>query len=231
MVLLLTYIEMGGLQMLSSLWDLKMQLELPGQGFIFPNSGNVIEQFIHEANILHPFYNALSMIFRSLKRLSYGHTVYISGLTCSITKEKRWAHSNQAYPKLSPSKNFLPTFWNNSAFLFSSTICVNSITVVIQLCSLEVLWYENSAGASLVNLSALPAILNSSCLHKQTLLSDISTESSSTYVRASHFIEVIEVGRLEFHIFCCGSLPFATTLNLMTCMFIIVYWLWDKSRG
>ncbi|OWM88058.1 hypothetical protein CDL15_Pgr016631 [Punica granatum] len=74
--------------------------------------------------------------FWSLKRLSYGHTVYISGLTCSLTKDKR----------------------------------------------LEVLWSENNTGASLVNLSTLPAILNSSCLHKLSRLSDLSMQSSSTYI-------------------------------------------------
>ncbi|KAH9624784.1 hypothetical protein KSS87_003727, partial [Heliosperma pusillum] len=72
----------------------------------------------------------------SLGRLSLGHTVYICGLTCSKTKQKR----------------------------------------------LEARWCENDPGASFVNLSCLPAILNSSCLHEPSCLADLSSLGLGTYV-------------------------------------------------
>lgn len=105
-----------------------------------------------------------------------------------------------------------PTFWNNSAFLFLALSgSFDSTSMVSLCCSLEVLWYENSTGASLVNLSALPAILNSSCLHKLTRLSDVSAQSSSTYVRASLFTQAIEAGEILL-VFS------ATTPNWASCL-------------
>ncbi|CAJ1940854.1 unnamed protein product [Sphenostylis stenocarpa] len=74
--------------------------------------------------------------FWSLGRVSLGHTVFISGLTCSIAKQNR----------------------------------------------LEVLWFENGIGASFINLSCLPALINSSCLHKLSQLSDISDQASYAQV-------------------------------------------------
>ncbi|KAG7029015.1 hypothetical protein SDJN02_10198 [Cucurbita argyrosperma subsp. argyrosperma] len=71
----------------------------------------------------------------SLGRVGVGHTVYISGLTCTIKK-------------------------NN----------------------LEALWIENHVGASFVNLSCLPALLTSSCLHKISRLSDLTCNSHGTKV-------------------------------------------------
>uniref|UniRef100_A0A6N2MYV5 PPIase cyclophilin-type domain-containing protein n=1 Tax=Salix viminalis TaxID=40686 RepID=A0A6N2MYV5_SALVM len=47
---------------------------------------------------------------------------------------------------------------------------------------LEATWYDNAAGAFFVNLSCLPALLNSSCLHKLSRLSDLSSEASCTYI-------------------------------------------------
>ncbi|THG18194.1 hypothetical protein TEA_017138 [Camellia sinensis var. sinensis] len=46
----------------------------------------------------------------------------------------------------------------------------------------EVLWFENDVRASFINLSCLPALLNSSCLHKLTCLSDLSSKTRSTHV-------------------------------------------------
>jgi hypothetical protein len=58
-----------------------------------------------------------------------------------------------------------------------------SLFIIIYFtCSLEATWYDNAAGAIFVNLSCLPALLNSSCLHKLSCLSDLSSEASCTYV-------------------------------------------------
>ncbi|KAJ9546519.1 hypothetical protein OSB04_019062 [Centaurea solstitialis] len=72
----------------------------------------------------------------SLGKISIGHTVYIAGLTCCMTKHKR----------------------------------------------IEVSWDEKEAGSFFVNLSCLPALLNSSCIHKSSTLSDLSSQSSNTHV-------------------------------------------------
>ncbi|KAB1213496.1 hypothetical protein CJ030_MR5G003434 [Morella rubra] len=72
----------------------------------------------------------------SLGRLSIGHTVYISGLTCSMTKQN----------------------------------------------GLEALWFENDVGSSFFNLSCLPALLSSSCLHRFSNLCDLSSKTSCTRI-------------------------------------------------
>ncbi|XP_012573329.1 uncharacterized protein [Cicer arietinum] len=75
--------------------------------------------------------------FWSVGRVSLGHTVFISGLTCTASKRQK---------------------------------------------RLEVSWFENGCGASFINLSCLPALLNSSCLHKLSQLSDISHQTSYAQV-------------------------------------------------
>lgn len=81
----------------------------------------------------------------SLGKLGIGHMIYITGLTCSMTKHK----------------------------------------------SIEVSWHEKEGGSFIVNLSCLPALLNSSCLHKSSTLSDLSPKSSNTHV-SQIWIENIE---------------------------------------
>uniref|UniRef100_A0A803MVK8 GATA-type domain-containing protein n=1 Tax=Chenopodium quinoa TaxID=63459 RepID=A0A803MVK8_CHEQI len=46
---------------------------------------------------------------------------------------------------------------------------------------LEARWFENGPGTSFVNLSYLPAILNSSCLHKHSYLADVSRQNTGTH--------------------------------------------------
>ncbi|XWS08494.1 hypothetical protein CRYUN_Cryun40dG0007200 [Craigia yunnanensis] len=72
----------------------------------------------------------------SLGRVSLGHMAYISGLTCSRTKQNRF----------------------------------------------ELSWFEKDTGASFINLSCLPALVNSSCLHKLSRLSDLSSRRSSMHI-------------------------------------------------
>ncbi|XP_057417319.1 uncharacterized protein LOC130711635 [Lotus japonicus] len=75
--------------------------------------------------------------FWSLGRVSLGHTVFISGLTCTMSKKQK---------------------------------------------RLEVSWFENSIGTSFINISCLPALINSSCLHKLSQLADISNQASYAQV-------------------------------------------------
>ncbi|KAG9457855.1 hypothetical protein H6P81_002363 [Aristolochia fimbriata] len=83
----------------------------------------------------------------SLGRLSIGHTIYITGLTCSMKKQKQ----------------------------------------------LELTWFEKEVGASLIDLSGLPAMLNSSCLHKLSYLSDLSCQSNITYICS------VRLGEIDYH--------------------------------
>ncbi|XP_021730330.1 uncharacterized protein LOC110697275 [Chenopodium quinoa] len=114
----------------------------------------------------------------SLGRLSLGHTVYISGLTCAKTKHK----------------------------------------------GLEARWFENGPGTSFVNLSCLPAILNSSCLHKHSYLADVSRQNTGTHicrvwldqieychvntrlahVTCGHFVKTTASGSVECEFCCCS---------------------------
>ncbi|KAF5465102.1 hypothetical protein F2P56_015134 [Juglans regia] len=89
--------------------------------------------------------------FWSLGRLSFGHTVYISGLTCSMTKQNR----------------------------------------------LEALWFENDIRSSFFILSCLPALINSSCLHKVSNLCDLSSQTNSTQMRVQKFLHGVLVKRLQ----------------------------------
>uniref|UniRef100_A0A5B7C8V5 Nucleic acid-binding proteins superfamily n=1 Tax=Davidia involucrata TaxID=16924 RepID=A0A5B7C8V5_DAVIN len=110
----------------------------------------------------------------SLGRLGLGHTVYISGLACSMTKQKH----------------------------------------------LEVLWFENDVGASLINLSCLPALLNSSCLHKSSYLSDLSSQTSSTHICRAWLdqIEHCHVNTRFSHA-RCGHFVNKTPCGVIECQF------------
>ncbi|GAB2265739.1 hypothetical protein Dimus_000776 [Dionaea muscipula] len=46
----------------------------------------------------------------------------------------------------------------------------------------EAFWSENDVGAYFVNVSCLPAMLNSSCLHKLSCLADLSRQQSGTHI-------------------------------------------------
>ncbi|GAV70858.1 hypothetical protein CFOL_v3_14356 [Cephalotus follicularis] len=92
----------------------------------------------------------------SLGRLGLGHIVYISGLTCSMTKQNR----------------------------------------------LEVIWFEKDARASFINLSCLPALLNSSCIHKLSGLSDLSSQTSTMHICRVRLRQIDHVNTRFSHALC-----------------------------
>lgn len=94
----------------------------------------------------------------SLGRLGVGHTIYMSGLTCSRTK-----------------KNML-----------------------------EVSWFEKDDGISFVNISCLPSLLNSSCIHQLSPLSDISGRMYTTHISQVRLdkIELPFVQTVPVHSLC-----------------------------
>lgn len=88
---------------------------------------------------------------------------------------------------------------------------------------LEVSWFEKDVGSSFINLSCLPALLNSSCLHNLSYLSDLSSHMNKTHIcrvrlnqiayhnvnsRFSHalcgrFVNEKSYGLLECNFCCC----------------------------
>ncbi|KAG8098862.1 hypothetical protein GUJ93_ZPchr0013g35593 [Zizania palustris] len=68
----------------------------------------------------------------------------------------------------------------------------------------EVLWIDKEPGSKVVNLSLLPALLNSTCLHNLSLLSDIPHSTNRTHicrVRLDH-IDGNSLKVLLFHNLC-----------------------------
>ncbi|VFQ76934.1 unnamed protein product [Cuscuta campestris] len=94
----------------------------------------------------------------SFGRLSLGHTVFISGLICYMSKQR----------------------------------------------TLELSWFENGPGSYFVNISCLPSLLNSSCLHKFSNLSDLSVRAAGTHVCRVWLdqIEYCQVGTRFSHAPC-----------------------------
>jgi hypothetical protein len=74
--------------------------------------------------------------------------------------------------------------------------------------SQELLWFENGTGASFINLSCLPALINSPCLYKLFKLSDISNQSSYAQVRVSFWITWISICLFVFQFLLCCILSF-----------------------
>ncbi|XP_050239803.1 uncharacterized protein LOC126688911 [Quercus robur] len=110
----------------------------------------------------------------SLGRVNLGHTVYISGLTCSMSKRN----------------------------------------------CLEALWLENNVGSSFFNLSCLPALLNSSCLHKLSSLCDLSSQTSSTQICRVWLDQVANCHvNTKYSHALCGHFVNKTPSGVMVCSF------------
>ncbi|KAM6548565.1 hypothetical protein CsatB_020241 [Cannabis sativa] len=109
----------------------------------------------------------------SLGRVGVGHTVYISGLTCTMTKQK----------------------------------------------CLEALWFESDTGSSFINLSCMPALINSPCLQNLSNLSTLSTQTTCSQM-ARVWLEMAHCHvntRLSHSL--CGHLVNRTPNGFMECSF------------
>nr|CAB3497577.1 unnamed protein product [Digitaria exilis] len=62
---------------------------------------------------------------------------------------------------------------------------------------LEVSWREKEPGSLFVNLSLLPALLNSSCLHNLAPLSDLPRLTNRTHISPDEYLELPEVQTLK----------------------------------
>lgn len=73
--------------------------------------------------------------------------------------------------------------WSLGRLGLGYTVLISGLTCVMtKQKRLEVLWFEKDAGASIISISSLPALLNSSCLHKLSCLSDLSTQTRRTHI-------------------------------------------------
>ncbi|KAK2373367.1 hypothetical protein QL285_074401 [Trifolium repens] len=75
-------------------------------------------------------------------------------------------------------------FWSLGRLSLGHTVFISGLKCTSpkgQKC-LELLWFENGTGASFINLSCLPALINSPCLYKLFKLFDISNQSSYAQV-------------------------------------------------
>ncbi|ERN02146.1 uncharacterized protein LOC18430249 isoform X1 [Amborella trichopoda] len=69
---------------------------------------------------------------------------------------------------------------------------------------LEVSWFEKDCRASLVNLSCLPALLNSPCLHKLSILSDLADRPDMMHVCKVQFNQIDLHAKAKFSHSLCG---------------------------
>ncbi|XP_021907095.1 uncharacterized protein LOC110821533 isoform X3 [Carica papaya] len=79
-------------------------------------------------------------------------------------------------------------FWSLGRIGLGHVVYISGLTCCkTQQNRLEVLWDEKNGGAALINLSCLPALLNSSCLHKSSCLTDLfSGQTSCMHVWISY---------------------------------------------
>ncbi|XP_078445149.1 nucleic acid-binding proteins superfamily isoform X2 [Wolffia australiana] len=113
------------------------------------------------------------------------------------------------------------TCWSLGKLNAGHTIFISGILCCVTMDNdnlIEVSWHEKESDASLINLSCLPAILNSSCLHKQTLLSNLSSEGNGVQVCCVSIAEM-DHNRLFSRFFhaTCGHLAKAVPDGGLRC--------------
>ncbi|KAJ8767451.1 hypothetical protein K2173_017495 [Erythroxylum novogranatense] len=73
--------------------------------------------------------------------------------------------------------------WSLGRLGLGHTIYISGLSChMVKHKRLELQWFEHDVGSSFVNLSCLPALLNSSCLHKLSSISDLSRQCTSTHI-------------------------------------------------
>ncbi|KAI3717667.1 hypothetical protein L1987_69427 [Smallanthus sonchifolius] len=100
--------------------------------------------------------------------------------------------------------NFVKS-WSLGKISIGHRVYIAGMTCSMTKCkSIEVSWDEKEGGCLFVNLSCLPALLNSSCLHKSSTLSDLSPDSINTHVCRIWLdqIEHCDVSLRYFHTSC-----------------------------
>lgn len=125
--------------------------------------------YVQHAPEFYPVYKYL-LLCRSLGRVGVGHMVYISALTCALSTTN-----------MSGARSFMLTF------IIYMLLCGQSSDCYLLVNSLEVSWHEKEPGSLFVNLSLLPALLNSACLHNLSPLSDLPHSTNRTHVSLLYY--------------------------------------------
>lgn len=73
----------------------------------------------------------------------------------------------------------------------------SQLATLFLVCRLHLSWREGDNGASFINISYLPALLNSSCLHRLSKLSDLSRKFGPTHVGLCSYVFGLIVNFLE----------------------------------
>uniref|UniRef100_A0A7C8YDU2 Cell division control protein 24 OB domain-containing protein n=1 Tax=Opuntia streptacantha TaxID=393608 RepID=A0A7C8YDU2_OPUST len=73
--------------------------------------------------------------------------------------------------------------WSLGRLSLGHTAYISSLTCTMtEQKRLEARWFEDDLGTSFVNVSCLPAILNSSCLHNQSYLAHLSRQRTGIHI-------------------------------------------------
>ncbi|KAJ3669300.1 hypothetical protein LUZ60_011250 [Juncus effusus] len=84
--------------------------------------------------------------------------------------------------------------------------------------TLEVSWFEKEAGSSFINISCLPALLNSSCLHNLSLLSHLTPQTETTQICCVNLDQVHNIHAILCH-HPCGESASQISHDLYSCQF------------
>ncbi|RZC88321.1 hypothetical protein C5167_016128 [Papaver somniferum] len=121
---------------------------------------------LHDKMTSVSLYGIVTNMFREIKT---GETVFVLQI-----EDKTGAIT---------AKLHFVTSWSLGRLNLGHTIYISGLTCYMTPQKLiEVSWFEKDVGASLVNLSCSPSLLNSSCLHKLSCLSDLSGLTNITRI-------------------------------------------------
>ncbi|KAI3916323.1 hypothetical protein MKW98_004764 [Papaver atlanticum] len=121
---------------------------------------------LHDKMTSVSLYGIVTNMFREIKT---GETVFVLQI-----EDKTGAIT---------AKLHFVTSWSLGRLNLGHTIYISGLTCYMTPQKLiEVSWFEKDVGASLVNLSCSPSLLNSSCLHKLSCLSDPSGLTNITRI-------------------------------------------------
>lgn len=131
--------------------------------------------------------------------LKFSHTLMLNQQTCMLK-----------------SRAFLWTFYSlHVLFIVAVRFFFWQRDGMILCDSLQVLWFEEDSRSSLVDLSTLPALLNSSCLHQLSPLFNISSEINQTNVCSSSYTMLLMVIHIVVHMssLICSSVAILCCLS------------------
>ncbi|GJM97142.1 hypothetical protein PR202_ga14047 [Eleusine coracana subsp. coracana] len=125
-----------------------------------------------------------------IAHLSYFPNIYVASHHV-IRQSGSWSYGVHLWFDLylEFDKNVRSSFLHITFIIYMPHVAQDSDVWLTSFDSREVLWREKEPGSLFVNLSLLPALLNSPCLYKLSLLSDLPHSSSRTHVSPLHVVK------------------------------------------